>query len=122
MLSSFQSTSPFIAGDRLTIADMAIFVFAHSTTWCGVDINEFPHVRAWHDKLAQRPAFQKAVEVPVPFPFSNAAVVDPAGQDFYFNMRKYGGQFIKGSTEEWRGEVVPVPSDHVNYEGVDSTK
>ncbi|KAI2638775.1 glutathione S-transferase [Hypomontagnella submonticulosa] len=68
------STSLFVAGDHLTIVDIAIFVFAHSTKWCGVDINEFPNVKAWHDKLAQRPAFQKGLQVPVPYPFSDEAV------------------------------------------------
>ncbi|KAL7627697.1 hypothetical protein AAE478_001891 [Parahypoxylon ruwenzoriense] len=109
------STSPFIAGDRLMVADVAIFIFAHSAKWCGVDINEFPNVKAWHNKLAQRPAFQKGLQVPLPYLFSDEAVSNPGGQDFYNNMRKYGGQMIKGVTDKWQGDVVPVPSDHANY-------
>ncbi|KAI1099130.1 glutathione S-transferase [Jackrogersella minutella] len=108
------STTPFVGGDRLTVADIAIFIFSHSAKWCGVDINEFPNVKAWHDKLAQRPAFQKGLQVPVPYLFSNEAVSNPDGQDFYINMRKHGGQMIKGATEKWKGDVVPVPSDHAN--------
>lgn len=64
----FQSNSPFVAGDRLTVADFAVFIFAHSSKWCGVDISgdEYPHLKAWHDKLAQRPASQNALQIPVP--------------------------------------------------------
>lgn len=107
--------STFVAGDRLTVADIAIFIYADSTAWCGVDINEFPHVKAWHDKLLQRPAFQKGLQVPVPYPFSNKAVVDPDNQEFCSTIRKFGSKMVKGATEQWKGEVFPVPSDHANY-------
>lgn len=114
-LTPRKSNSPFIAGDRLTVADIAIFIFAHSTKWCGIDINEYPHVKAWHDKLLERPAFQNGLQVPVPYQFKDAAVSDPDAQEFYRMQRKFGGQMIKGATDRWAGEVVPLPSDHSNY-------
>lgn len=92
-----------------------MFIFAHSAKWCGVDINEYAHVKAWHDKLLERPAFQKGLQVPVPFKFSDAAVSDPSAQEFYKMQRKLGSQMIKGGTDQWKGEVVPLPSDHTNY-------
>jgi glutathione S-transferase len=110
-----QSTSPFVAGDRLTIADFAIFIFAHSCKWVGIDINESPNIKAWHDKLAQRPALQRGLQVPVPYRFSDEAVSNPQGQDFCKMIRKFGGQSIKAASEQWQGEVVPLPSDHANY-------
>lgn len=110
-----QSVHPFVAGERLTIADIAVFIFAHSALWCGVDISEFPHVKAWIEKLLQRPAFQQGLKNPAPYPFSDEAVANPDAQDFYKNMRKMGGQFIKNSTEEWKGEVPALPSDHANF-------
>ncbi|KAH8781066.1 glutathione S-transferase [Diaporthe sp. PMI_573] len=116
VLNEQLATSDFVAGNRLTIADIAIFIFAHSNKWCGVDINECPHVKAWHDKLLERPSFQKALQIPVPYQFSDVAVSAPEAQDFYKTIRKYGTQMIKGATEQWKGEVVPVPSDHANLE------
>lgn len=74
-------------------------------------------MKAWRDKLLERPAFQKALQVPVPYPFSDAAVSPPESQDFYKTIRKYGTQMIKGATEQWKGDVVPLPSDHANLEG-----
>ncbi|KAH9996984.1 glutathione S-transferase GstA [Xylariaceae sp. FL0662B] len=109
------SASPFVAGDRLTIADVAVFLYTHSANWCGIDINEFPNVKAWLDKLAQRSAFQKGLQVPKPYPFTDEAVSNPGGQDFYNMLRKHGGRKIKESTDKWKGNVVPLPSDHANY-------
>ncbi|KAI1246494.1 hypothetical protein MGN70_013394 [Eutypa lata] len=108
------STSPFVAGDRLTVADVAVFIFAHSAKWAGIDINAYPNVKAWHDKLARRPGFQKGLQVPVSYQFSDEAVSNPDAQEFYKMIRKFGGQAIKGWTDEWKGDVVPVPSDHAN--------
>ncbi|KAI8632841.1 glutathione S-transferase [Xylariaceae sp. FL1651] len=109
------SSSPFVARDRMTVADFADFIFAHSAKWCGVDISKYPNVKAWHGKLAQRPAFQKALQVPVPYQFSDEAVSNPDAQDFYKAIRKYGSQGIKQAHNQWSGDVVPVPSDHANY-------
>lgn len=51
----------------------------------------------------------------MPYQFSDAAVSDPDAQDFYKTIRKFGAQMIKGATDGWKGEVVPLPSDHSNY-------
>ena len=114
-LKFLQSTSPFVAGDHLTIADVAIFIFAHTCNWVGIDINESPNVKAWHNKLAQRPAFQRGLQIPVPYQMGDEAVTNPEEQDFYKMIRKLGGQVIKAASEQWQGEVVPVPSDYANY-------
>ncbi|KAK7941493.1 Disulfide-bond oxidoreductase YfcG [Apiospora aurea] len=112
------ATSRFVAGDRMTVADFAVFIFAHSAKWCGIDINEFPHVKAWHDTLAQRPAIQKAPQVPGPFPFGDEAVSKTEGPELEFlrGIRKVGTQGIKAAHDEWKKKVVPVPSDWANYE------
>ncbi|KAK7923725.1 hypothetical protein PG985_007796 [Apiospora marii] len=112
------STFRFVAGDRMTVADFAIFIFAHSAKWCGIDLAAYPHVKAWHDALAQRPAFQRAVRVPKLYGFSDAAVSQTEGEQFEFLLmaRKFGTQGIRAGTEQWKGEVVAVPSDHANYE------
>lgn len=105
-----------MAGDRLTAADFAIFIFTHSAKWCGADLAEFPHVQAWRDALAQRPGVQKGLKVPVPYPFTDAGVMDPASQEFLHGMRKWGAQGIKAATESWKAEPVALPSDFANYE------
>lgn len=109
-----QSSSPFLAGDRLTIADIATFTYAHSAKWCGIDIAEYPHVKAWRDRLAQRSGFRKGLLVPGPYPFGDEAVVDPASQKYIRLVRKVGAQIVKRATDQWDGEAVALPSDHAN--------
>ncbi|PVH93920.1 glutathione S-transferase [Periconia macrospinosa] len=109
------STSPYVGGDQITIADFAVFIYTHSARWCGIDINEWPNVKAWHDKLLQRPGVQRGLQTPVPYPFSDAAV-SSENQEFYKTLRQWGAQGIKAASEKWKGEAAPVPSDHRNYE------
>jgi GST-like protein len=50
---------PFVAGDFLSIADMAIWPWAMG--WQGQEqtLDDKPNLARWLDQLAQRPAFQK---------------------------------------------------------------
>ncbi|KAK8041640.1 hypothetical protein PG993_006163 [Apiospora rasikravindrae] len=109
------STSPFVAGDRPTIADFAVFIYAHSAKWCGIDLGEYPHVQRWCENLKQRPGVQRGLQVPVPYMFSDEGVVSPDNQDALRMMRGRFSKVVKESSDQWKGEVVSLPSDHANY-------
>ncbi|ETS76210.1 hypothetical protein PFICI_11597 [Pestalotiopsis fici W106-1] len=115
VLNKQLSKNTYVAGSRLTIADIAVYLYATSCAWCGVDIDEFPHVKAWHDKLAQRPAFQEGMRVPVPYPFTQESVFRPETQEQIKMQRKFGSKFIHSASEQWAGEVLALPSDHANH-------
>jgi len=53
----------FIAGEY-TISDMAIFPWAARFEWQEIDLNDFPNVRDWYLRIAERPAVQKGYQVP----------------------------------------------------------
>ncbi|MSQ18578.1 MAG: glutathione S-transferase family protein [Betaproteobacteria bacterium] len=55
--------SPFVACDEYTIADMAIFPWLRSYKNQGVEIEDYPRVKAWFDGINARPAVQRALEV-----------------------------------------------------------
>jgi GSH-dependent disulfide-bond oxidoreductase len=55
-------THEFVAGDY-SIADMAIFPWARLWERQSVQIDDFPHVKAWLDKVAARPAVQRGLAV-----------------------------------------------------------
>lgn len=116
VLDTQLAAHPFVSGEKLTIVDISIFIFAHSAAWCGIDISEFPHVEAWVGRLLERPAFQKGLQVPVPYPFSDAAVTNKEAPEFYNFFRKFGSQMIKSAHEEWDGvaKIPALPSDHAN--------
>ncbi|HWK85095.1 MAG TPA: glutathione binding-like protein [Caldimonas sp.] len=53
----------FVAADEYTIADIAIFPWLRSWKNQGIDLDEFPKVKAWFDGIAARPAVQRGVQV-----------------------------------------------------------
>ncbi len=56
-------SSKWIAGSSYSIADMAIFPWLRSWQNQGIDWADYPHLKAWFDKISARPAVQKAVQV-----------------------------------------------------------
>ena len=55
----------YVAGDY-SIADMAIWPWISRYEWQQIDLNQFPKVRDWYVKIAERPAVQKGYKVPNP--------------------------------------------------------
>ena len=51
----------FIAGDSLTIADLALAPIVHRCLGFKVELPDLPALRAWHADLAARPSFKKAI-------------------------------------------------------------
>jgi glutathione S-transferase len=48
---------PYFVGERLTIADVALFAYTHVADEGGFDLAEFPMIRAWLDRVRGRPRF-----------------------------------------------------------------
>ncbi|KAH7135855.1 glutathione S-transferase [Dendryphion nanum] len=57
---------PYLVGDKLTIADIAHWGWVAGAGWAGVDIDEFPALKAWEERLAARPGVEKGRHVPDP--------------------------------------------------------
>jgi GSH-dependent disulfide-bond oxidoreductase len=53
----------FIAGKEYTIADMAIWPWVRSWKNQGVELEDFPAVKSWFEKIEVRPAVKRAVTV-----------------------------------------------------------
>ena len=53
-------------GDRCTIADIAHWGWISAAGWSGIDIDEFPNLKAWDLKMLSRPAVEKGRHVPKP--------------------------------------------------------
>lgn len=52
--------SPWAAGAAFTLADIALAPVVHRCLDFPVDLPALPKLRAWRDKVVQRPAFRKA--------------------------------------------------------------
>ncbi|KAI0802133.1 glutathione S-transferase [Xylaria sp. FL0064] len=69
VLDTQLSNSPhgYIVGDRVTIADIAVWPWAQAWKSCGLKtMDEFPNVQKWMAKLLARPGFEKGRNVPGP--------------------------------------------------------
>ncbi len=52
---------PWLAGSSYSIADIMHFGWLRIADYAGVDLDQFPHVRAWVDRISARPAVQRAL-------------------------------------------------------------
>lgn len=59
-----KSKSGYLVGDHISIADISTVGWVWSAGWAGVDINEFPNVKKWEEKLWEREALSKGRDVP----------------------------------------------------------
>lgn len=55
------SKHAFLAGDKLTIADIIAYSYFSTTPHSGVDLNPYPKISAWIETIEARPSFQKAM-------------------------------------------------------------
>ena len=58
-----ERTGAYIAGGDYSIADIAIFPWLRSWQNQGVDWADYPALKGWFDRIAQRPAVQRGVQV-----------------------------------------------------------
>lgn len=61
LLDALLARQPFVAGDALTIADIAHFGWLWRREFAGVALDGAPHVQRWVDALQARPAFQRGI-------------------------------------------------------------
>lgn len=61
-----KSKSGYLVGDHVTIADISHWGWVAAAGWAGIDIEEFPHLKAWEERMATRPALDKGRHVPAP--------------------------------------------------------
>lgn len=78
--------SVFLAGNEYTIADIAAFPWTRSWQNQGVDLDDYPNVKRWHEAIAARPAVQRGVEV---LASARRALTDDKARDILFGATQY---------------------------------
>ena len=66
----------YVAGEgegEYSIADMSMWPWVSRFDWQQIDLNDYPNVRDWYVRIADRPAVQKGYQVPkfvteIPYP------------------------------------------------------
>lgn len=57
----------FVAGDNYSIADLTIYPWIVPYQAQSQNLNDFPHLKRWFEKIASRPAVVRAYEIPKAF-------------------------------------------------------
>ena len=64
VLNGRLAESEYLAGDY-SIADIANWCWVRTHPWSGVSVDGLEHLQRWLDKIAERPAVQRGVRVPI---------------------------------------------------------
>lgn len=62
-----ESKSSYLVGDKCTIADIAHYGWVAAAGWAGVEIDEFPDLKAWEEGMEKRDGVQRGRNVPSPY-------------------------------------------------------
>lgn len=57
----------YLVNDEYTIADIATYPWARAYYWANVSIDGLDHLQKWFERIDNRPATQRALEIPKPF-------------------------------------------------------
>ena len=83
------ASNKFVAGNRYSIADMAIFPWLRNWANQGIVLDDYPHLKTWFDKLAARPAVQRGVRVLADL---RKPITDDKSREVLFGKTQYQGR------------------------------
>ncbi|HYB99977.1 MAG TPA: glutathione S-transferase family protein [Candidatus Limnocylindrales bacterium] len=66
--------------DEYSIADIATWPWVRIHAWSGIEIDDMPNLQKWIDRVAERPAVQRGVEIPRPIETASSEDVVKAAQ------------------------------------------
>ena len=65
LLEAHLAEPDFLVGDRYTLADLALFGYVHVANEGGLDMDRFPAVQSWLERVTRQPRFMNDL-VPIP--------------------------------------------------------
>ena len=73
MLNTALEGTDYLVGNKYSIADIASYGWVNVLRFSGVEIDDFPNVKKWADRISARPAVQKGLAIPSKSSFANDA-------------------------------------------------
>ena len=58
------SKSGFLVGDHISTADITTIGWVMGAAWTGLDIEDFPRLKAWEEMMSKRPGVDRGKDVP----------------------------------------------------------
>ncbi|KAF1964364.1 glutathione S-transferase II [Bimuria novae-zelandiae CBS 107.79] len=92
----------YLVGNKYSIADIASYSWVNILRFSGVEIDDFPNVKAWADRISARPAVQKGLSIPSKSSFGNDAYAQRLKDDKEFAEQEAAvKQQIKEAKEQY---------------------
>ncbi|KAL5118746.1 hypothetical protein ACEQ8H_003423 [Pleosporales sp. CAS-2024a] len=90
ILDTQLKNNDYLVGNKYSIADIASFGWVHMVRFSGIDLDRFPSLKAWWERINARPAVQKGLAIP-----SKPGV----GNDGYLEKLKDDAEFAQKEKE-----------------------
>lgn len=87
VLDTHLADKEWLANDNFSIADIANWCWVRTHRWSGISIENLDNLSRWMGQMAERPACQKGIEVPVKLPDLTDLENSKAADDFAKNAR-----------------------------------
>lgn len=65
ILDAALAKRPWLSGDGFGVFDVPMGVYAHTWFNLAIDRPDYHHVRAWYERLRQRPGYAEMVMIPL---------------------------------------------------------
>jgi glutathione S-transferase len=92
----------YLVGDKYSIADIANFGWIHMLNFSGVDLDSFPNLKAWWERVLARPAVQKGLAIPSKSSFGNDTYLQKLKDDKEFAEKEQKlAEQIKAAKEQY---------------------
>ncbi|CAN5276703.1 glutathione S-transferase [soil metagenome] len=65
VVDSYLARQSWLSGAEFGIGDIPVGVYAHTFYTLAVERPDLPHLRAWYERLIERPAYAKSVMIPL---------------------------------------------------------
>ena len=92
--------SPYLVGQKCTIADIAHWGWISAAGWAGIAIEEFPHLQAWDERMLARPGVEKGRHVPSPHRIRELAKDKEAADKHAAESRKWVQEGMKADAKK----------------------
>lgn len=104
ILDKHLKSTEYLVGNKYSIADMNAFGWVNALRFSGVDIDNFPSLKAWWERILARPAVIRGLSVPQRSPFGN---------DLYVQKRKDDKEFAE--KEDQKYAEIKAAKEKYNY-------
>jgi glutathione S-transferase len=64
VLEARLSDRTFLVGEKYSVADISTFTWVRWAPWAGIELNEFPKLKEWCERIEGRQSVKKGLMVP----------------------------------------------------------